>query len=382
MAENEPNPAPARPFPGKTVGEDNGNGTGREPAPPRRTRRNPDPAPIWERLKSRRMHPVMLFGTRSSGKSMLLMSLFQAIRNDAEVAIELDEPLLAKGHPDRDELHGAAETFFHRAADRFDDGLLPQQTIEPKPFFIPIRIQGPRDSEPVRFAFLESMGEWYEPQPEPEGEDRMPLHPELKREIRQVVANYAEPASYIYAAPYSTGDGIGINARDCAIGLTGALRNYGRHVQNREKDFHLFLLTKWDQVANPMAGDAGFGWVEPDTVRTLLDDRFRQPWSAFCAMPQRTEYRRFFMQYSAAHIVEDRVGRPPDAFAEFFARYPRTVWNWLYGNALQENALEGRWRREKRPVLFRDVMPPVVPRVTISQRITEIFTFRRTPAER
>jgi len=319
-------------------------------------------------------HPVLLFGTAESGKSTLLISLINSMaQNDKHINISLGDRIFSRGDPEAERHYQRAIEFYQRYSKEFAAGSqLPTTNVE-KPFFIPIDIR-PANGPTARFAFLEGKGDWINPIPGDSGA----MFQELKPEIIDLLKHFSAVASVIYVAPFSIGEAITGSTDESDTGLNGAIIKYEESRSLPERDSHLFVLAKWDTFAPPDKNDPLFSHVEGDEVAALLAERFPQSWARFRNLPLRPNSgRRFFMQYAAGHITGGIVRRPPPRYREVFDRYPRSVWNWLYTNAVEALAEGGKGPEQTPPPLFPEALPVKPPRPTIIERILALLSGRK-----
>ncbi len=328
-------------------------------------------ASLAERLRASGRHPVILFGTSTSGKSTLLVSLFHCLNHNSDIGLQLGAPILDPASSDGKVMHEKAIELFERRVAAFDEGEVLESTQLEQPFFVPVDVQ-PRDaSQPVRFAFLEARGEWFDPSQEERGS----IYRGLKEEIVEILEHFSESISMLYVAPYSVAEVNIVGTRASDTGLTGAIHAYRTHREAIAQDFHLFLLTKWDQHAVPLADSPEFSRVRAKEVDRIITERYPKAWRAYQAMPLGGRIvRRFFMQYTAGHIRGGMVREPPERHRRTFDRYNHTIWNWLYGNATQE--ADGDGYTFTRGELFRDVAPRDATRMTFVERITSLILSR------
>lgn len=303
-----------------------------------------------EKLNRTGYHPVLLFGASRSGKSSLIMSIIRTFQTTPDVNVRLGEPVLDLADPRCKEVHAQAQQYFERGAYIYDQGNALDATRGE--FFIPVDIE-PAGLPSVKLAFLDGRGEYYVPTEDVNAEFYKPMH----KEISDLLQRFSYGISVIFVAPYwieaAEGDkGI----REANFGLLGALKQYGELRQTRENDFLLFLLAKWDEFASPMHRGKLFYEVVPADVDRELRKRYAQSWSEFQAIQfQGTRKgRRAFMQYSSGYFIDGQPTPPPENFAAWFERYPRTLINWLYSNALQAQA------NEHGPVARRNLFKDVV----------------------
>lgn len=330
---------------------------------------------LAQNLERTERHPVLIFGASGAGKTQLLVSFILALRASGDIAVKIGEPVLDRADPRCEEKHRAAKSLFERQPYFVDAGYrVPSTQIDP--FFVPIDVT-PRNSQlkPVQFAFLDSRGELYQPN---QAED-MDFYKPFSDEIRDLLQNFSHGITVIYAAPYSIGMGHDRDTRECDFGLLGAIDSYREMRMMQRSDFHLFLLTKWDRYASPMSSDGLFEAPSPDVIDRLLKERYRHAWGAFQALPLdgAARDRRAFTQYTSGHFSDDgRLQQPQDRFVSSFNRYPRTVLNWLYGNATRFKLANETTEVTLRKILFDDVVAPDTPRVTMTERLAALLTAR------
>jgi hypothetical protein len=314
---------------------------------------------LAQQLQDTERHPVIVFGATAAGKSTMLMSLIDYLKQEGGnvgVGIELGEHIYPPAHPRRKTAHEAAINFYERHHENFRrDRQILRATVGDFPFYIPIDVTPTkRGSSAVKFAFLEGKGEWYERAPTKTGT----RYQELKPEVYEVLENYALGLSVIFVAPYLVNNQDGSRLGDYGIGLLGMLQKYKHHrtamqADSVKKDSLLFLLAKWDLYCDPLKNPQAFSQVRPDEVSQVLQGLYRESWNEFRALSQSRTGRRFFMQYVAGNIGNGIVQEPPDELRPTFERYPKVLLNWLYGNATRFAAAH------RREVLFKDFVPKV-----------------------
>ena len=340
------------------------------PAPPVR-RDSPRANSFAERLRLSGRHPVLVFGTSTSGKSTLLVSLFHCLSKNRDINVRLGEPIFDVGTAAGRATHDQATDLFDRRVSAFEEGVVLNSTFLEHPFFVPVDVQPRGQTEPIRFAFMEARGEWFDPSQEDTGS----IYRAMKEEIAEVLRNYPDAISVIHVAPYSILDDTNASTRESDKGLNGAIKSYLKHRDAKDQDFHLFLLTKWDQCAAPMKDSPRFSRVRAAEIKSVLNARYPRAWAEYHAMPLNGPVvRRYFMQYAAGHIRDGVVWDPPERHKHTFDRYPRTLWNWLYGNATEEK--EGDALSFSRRILFRDVASRDGTHVTFIERITSFVRLR------
>ncbi len=346
--------------------------TGTLPAAPKAIRGG---ITLAENLVRTERHPVLIFGSSKSGKSSLIMSLIRALQTDPDTDIQFGEPVLDQADPRVSEKHAIARQFYDWQAYQLDLGQNLKAT-QGDPFFIPIDIRPKNSTLPaVKLALLDGRGEGYEPVEDEKAGD---LFKALNDDVRGVLETFPYGLTVIFVAPYAVGSNYFVETNVSNTGLLGALHGYREFRQGRRKeDFLLFLLSKWDQKASPTDADALFARPRPSDVNRILNDRYQRSWGDFQALPLEGPAfeRRAFMQYSSGYFIGDQPRPPPPGELEHeFSRYPRTVLNWLYGNATRLQGRDGS--PTLRRILFEDVIPPDRPRITVTDRIAKLLTAR------
>jgi energy-coupling factor transporter ATP-binding protein EcfA2 len=298
-------------------------------------------------LSERNFHPVLLYGTTSSGKSTLLASILGYLQADENSNLDLKRQarLIPGDGSYSDEIHAEANKFLDATLYDYRRNLeAAPATRFQYPIFIPVTMKRRTGSNTeVNFAFLEAQGEFHNP--EMNGNHFIGFKP-LKEEIAAVLKNFPGGLSIIYIAPYTTApsytsdDQYSSNLRKnmemANLSLVGSLESYlevRAKLSNEYKDHHLFLLTKWD-VHTDGVNSADFLNPTPEKVKEIISAKFNEAWVKFCGMQgSRDIGSRHYMQYSAGPISHSRVLPLRKPEIERGYRYPRTILNWLWGNA-------------------------------------------------
>lgn len=326
---------------------------------------------LADHLERTGRHPVVIFGIGSAGKTTLLMSLVQAINRSNEVNIFLGEPILPEEDSRAEQSHEQAITFFEHDAQAFALGEPVPPTRLDDPYFIPVDIIHKRNGRVVRLALLEGKGEWYAPIT---GVKKGSMFQKFKRDLADLLELYGESITVLWVAPFAIGTGKKRDTRNSDLGLTGAINNYRKHRTAIGQDYHLFLLNKWDCYAPPLQDNPQFSVVTDTLVDDLIGELYPNAWPNYEALSLQTTGRRFFMQYASGHIVGDQVRVPPQRHRSAFDRYPRTVWNWLYGNATQTEV--GAAGARTRETLFPDVLPRPARREPFWEKLSRMILSR------
>jgi hypothetical protein len=342
-----------------------------QPRKPSSVYRDPSAAvPGSQRLEEDERHPVVIFGSSKAGKSTLIMSIINALEKSAKdggvgVNVSFGSSFYAKRDAMAQAQLDIARNFYDAASTNFIIGREALETTQADlPFFIPLdlRIRG-SGLRPVKIAIMDGRGEWYEP-------DKTGIAPfrDLQKYIVEVLKNYSRGMSIICVAPYSLGSTDEDNVQNSDAGLWAALNKYQELRSESDDDALLFLLTKWDQVASP-GKVAEFTHLDGEHVAEIAARRYRRSWNNFLTARVGADdwEKRCFMQYSSCRFVEGRPWIPPELEDEFL-RYPRTVMNWIFGNARRFEFSVGRQVTELPLNLFPDVIPRGTKMIPLSER--------------
>jgi hypothetical protein len=304
---------------------------------------------LAEKLLMNGYHPVMLFGTRASGKSSLLASLLHYLQSDPESpAIPVQgEWLVSTDSTYGQSVADATTKFMTHVLNNFHDGQAAPSTRDEFPFYIPIILR-PNNGQPeVKIAFLESRGEFYAID-----KNSKDLYKELRDEVSDVYINFPKSISILLIGPYVMGDAYShdgntelsvIEMKESDTALFGALQAYQRSRSYREHDKYLFLLTKWDAHTRSIS-DSEFKSPPRGLVSHLISERYPKSWNLFQIMqPEEAES----MQYSAGLMSGTARIEVPAEFKPIMAKYPKKLWSWLYTNASNGGDLFGYSSSEK-----------------------------------
>ena len=293
-------------------------------------------------LHDQKVHPILIFGTVRSGKTLMILSLLHYARSvaNANMNIRLGDPVFPAQFPYAEGRNHDAEQYYSHWTSEFARGERPPSTQKLVPFFVPIDIEV--NQRTYKLAFLEGNGEWYEKQDT--------TFSQFKQEIVAILAGLAAPLSVIFVAPardeIAPTDRAGINrSHEC---LAHCVEEYVRHRAAPEQDNLLLLVTKWDVLQNP--GNMGSRFVNPSATDILPEiESWLYVWQYFSNL---RGPRRAVTPYSAAWINEKGMIVRDPALQPTFHRFNRTVWNWLFGNVTAANSIE---RPPVRDVLYPDV---------------------------
>ncbi|WP_018262181.1 hypothetical protein [Methylobacterium sp. WSM2598] len=326
---------------------------------------------IMSHLRNNHIHPVMIFGTNSSGKTMMLLSLIDYIKSsdDAVVDVQLGAPIWPRRHGYFAPIEEAARAFFENQVAAFGRGYAAPRTQRETPYFIPVNIVHERRT--VKFAFLEGMGEWFEQQKPAAGQaadaSRMPPFLPFRNLLKEILQHYELGMSLIFVAPTVAGpDGeSAASSHEC---LSNAMHQVDRLRGNKNRDNLLLLISKWDACCPPGVNGSGFSDA---TASTVLDRiaRWRVAWPKFAAMTGFPAHSKALMPYSAAWVQPDRRITHSPIYAPVFRRFNRTLWNWLYGNATAALPHGGGARE----ILYADVVPSPVEEAGPYETLTRVM---------
>ena len=290
---------------------------------------------LAQELMTKGYHPVMIFGTRASGKSSLLASLFHYLQSDPHspaIAL-LGEWIVPIDTNYGQSVAEAAKHFFDHVVQSFYDGEAAPSTRDEYPYYIPIKLRPNNGQEEIRLAILESRGEWYHI-----NKSSKDLFPELREEVADVYRNYPNGISVLLIAPYLIGEAYSDDQpselavremRESDTALLGALQAYQMERQHREFDNYLFILTKWDAHTRSIV-DKDFVDPPRGLVAHLINERFPKSWTLFQTM--QTDMA-MSMQYSAGVMSGDARVDIPAHLQPIMQKFPKTLWGWLYSNA-------------------------------------------------
>lgn len=289
-------------------------------------------------------HPVVIFGSTSSGKTTLLCSLLSYIRRDAGAGAEvsLGEEFALSSEYGR-WAHEKAAAFFFRAVHEHINERTQAATRTQFPFFIPVVLQPGKGRPAVKIALLESNGEWYNPDT---GSDR--YFQKMRAEIAGLLRSFGGGVSFLHLAPVTqleqyreSQDGDrekNEKLRGAAdLALVGCINSYRDLRALKHNDRHLLLVTKWDDHVAPQ--DPSNRFSEPSLIEVKEVARTKYPlaYAAFANLDTGGDnHAKQILQYCSGLISGRQIlGRDAEVEAQL-RRYPRTLWNWIYRSALSQ----------------------------------------------
>jgi len=297
-------------------------------------------------------HPVVLFGTNFSGKTSLILSLFGALIAEPklEAGLTLCDPILGTGSGIGRLLHEDAEHTFDVKTQAFLEGESILKTSLSLPFFIPVEFR-PAGKQAVKFAFMESSGEWYRPLKDRSTEfnNVKKLYPGLRAETEEFISAYQGPITFIYLIPYTQADVYtdkdnpldSDEIKSASLAIKGVIGSYDKiRATHRDEDFHLMLVTKWDAHS---ARDADRAEGIPEDRSALLEfcnQRYAQALAAFQGLEIDSDHRSLNAYCSGIMSTKGRLHLKPDEdVSAVVLAYPVKLWRRLYRNALAAEGL-------------------------------------------
>ena len=325
------------------------------------------------RFASQQYHPVVFIGSAAAGKTVLLLSLlafFRATTNERRLSAFFGDDLLRPN--DREQIE-QSRRYFNLTVSDYVRGTADSATRIGSPMFIPVRISGENRPE-VKFAFMESDGEWYQPDRRTGSSD---FFPPFKPELEALLRQYSDGISFVWVAPHMAGSITGAGAardaeeltREADESLLGALGNYEAIRRNNSaRDSHMLLVTKWDTYLSNLT---------PADIRLNLDrsndSRVKHEVDGFLRQVYASSYARFqalnspnkvVFRYSAG-LFASRDRFASDDIDEVLRTYPRDIWNWLYAGMQRGH----EWSVEAGPL----IPPPPRPKKTLLQQWDELL---------
>ena len=290
-------------------------------------------------FREHNIHPILIFGASKSGKTSFIASLFQYIltgtHQNATIALYL-EAIPTDATIWQDMRKYALRLFNKKLIDFVVDGAAAPATQDPIPFFIPVELT-PNGRAPVKFAFLEGQGEWYQPDHDADN----PYRP-FQGEIEGVLKNFNRPLTIIYIAPvtsagYATlGSEESPESREMADrdqGLLGAMQQYTTlRKEKRHMDNNMFLVTKWD-IQSKSITDNSFRYPGPEKLESVIQARYKLAYPNFLNsndLYNSNETKKCVSHYCSGVISGGSVDKQSVEDKSLIDFFPRKIWNWLY----------------------------------------------------
>lgn len=284
--------------------------------------------------------PVVLFGNAASGKTSLLLSLLAITRTETslDTGVFLGDPILRSDSEYGRYLIESSEDFFGRKTQDFIEGKAPPASKMDLPFFVPIAFR-PRLGREVKFAFMESNGEWYRPD-----RDSNRLFRRLKGQIEDFISNYQGGIVFIHLVPYTQRPVHGANPdpaddasqiNEASLAISGALQAYESVRVNKRNDRHMMLVTKWDAHRPSDADRLDALTDHEEDVVAIVQNRYAAAFNSYRGLS--LEPSQLSMNGYCAGLMNERgaVGlRKDDELRATVVKYPINMWRWLYKSAL------------------------------------------------
>lgn len=303
---------------------------------------------LAQQLEEQGYHPVFIFGTAFAGKTAMLSSMLaypQAGVAAEQVELALGDPLLPLDDAYGRKSFDYAEYIFNHAVQRYMDGSVEGSSQYQEPFFVPIVVR-PHNGPEVKIAFLESRGEWFEPRHETNA-----LYQPLKSEISGVLKHFSRGISMIYVAPYTQiklwdDDYVSGHGADdvqliktANLGIRGGIQSYSKVRPARDRDAHMFLITKWDAHAQPGNDLELFNAPTEEQIVQVARMKYTTAYAAFQSLVTNSQqpWQKTVRHYCAGTISGREVLRPNESNAEIIYGFPRRLWNWVYANASRDS---------------------------------------------
>lgn len=280
-----------------------------------------------ENLDARSYHPVIIMGGAGAGKTVLIASLLYHLnRSDGHrTAMTSFDPEPLFPGADGVARHEEARTVYQRTLAEFALGKMPERTSFSKPFFIPITVRPIPEigGDPVKFAILESRGEFYDLN---QGSAPSFFKTTIE-EIKIIYEKFKKPIRIIFVA---AGHHDGIEEReseaqkkereDRDVAMYAMLQNYW---QERGEEFKratggldpcIFVLTKWDMrflrnqtqplilKENGVRLNPAFLTPKRAELEPIIRERYPRAWAEFC-VTRNVGDEDYSIAYSAGLLV-------------------------------------------------------------------------------
>jgi hypothetical protein len=302
-------------------------------------------AAIAAQLHALKFHPVVVFGGPASGKTSLVVSMLAALRLEAEwgCGATLCDPILPLSDDRHKEQYNDATRLFNKTVQEFIAGTGAGSTRGQQPFFVPVAIRSTADNRTVKFAFLESNGEWYKPKT---GTDE--FFAALRADTDAFIRNYEGGISFIYVLPYTQNvirSSFEKDAedpeklREAGLAIVGMLDAYSRVRTNTRNDGHLLLVSKWDAHHEAKKSEEDIElWeslLESDSdIEAFLARTYPQALASFKGLAVDAEQRRigsYCAGLMTARTIQPVAADPDTRYA--IRWHQKKVWRWVWRNA-------------------------------------------------
>jgi hypothetical protein len=303
--------------------------------------------PLSMTLLDNGYHPVLIFGTRATGKTTFLTSMlaFFTSMPDSGVTVTLGDQL---SHSEAGVLaHESAEKLFHLQVSDYISGTAPVLNQDPFPFFVPLELRKAGLHSITRVALMESSGELWNVKNQKNHVQK------LRTEIIDIYENYSKPLSVITVVPYAMSEGyMGVDSslddknefRISDASLLQTLQIYQRHRPAGIEDQFYFVLTKWDMHTQKIATEEFYNPNE-ELVAELVEQRFPRSYNFFKGMSH--GHGAKITPYSAGLIGGTTVLEVPRHLRPLLQEFPYRLWRWIYANATDGGDLYGSGTRAR-----------------------------------
>lgn len=292
-------------------------------------------------------HPVLIFGTRATGKTTFLTSMLSFFTSmpDAGVTVTLGDQISQTEVGAQ--AHESAEKLFHVQVSDYLSGTAPAVTQDAFPFFVPLELRKAGETAITKIALMESSGELWQA-----GNYKNNVL-SLRDEILDIYRSYPGPLSVMIVVPYAMSEAYtGEDTREKDLyefrrsdaSLLQALQIYQRNRPTGNRDQFYFVLTKWDMHTQQIASEE---FINPDgsLVSSLIEERFPRAFNYFKSMS--SEHRSRYTVYSAGLIGGTRVLQVPVSMMPVLQEFPYRLWRWIYANATGGEDLYGVQQRPR-----------------------------------
>lgn len=314
---------------------------------------------LIENLRRDNYLPVIFFGGSNSGKTQVFTSLMKffkvadSYRNPNNINVSFGSSLVDESTAYGKKQREYSERHFREVVDTAVEGLAAEATrAGVRPFFIPVTLKAQIDGQVVEqnFAFMEGNGEWLHVSTD----SSKPYFPTLKEEVIGLFKAFDGDMglAIVYTAPCDLKSSETeelqnqdylkrLRVQDLALGV--GLNGYIDKRARKDKDKHIFLLTKWDAV-NKIQGFADQIDVKSfDSHKTLslsaedsmklantVADKIYTSAYALFKSPNlvSSESQRVFLPYSAGVFSGRNIDNTNAT--DKFDRYIKSLWNELF----------------------------------------------------
>jgi hypothetical protein len=313
--------------------------------------------------------PVLFVGSPGSGKTQVFTSLMTYFRksggeqrNPNHASVTLGPPLIDTDTGYGKEAWKRAESHFNRMISGAVSGKADAATTISDPFIIPVHLEAIINGNPVlqKFAFIETNGEWFQTNTnQVDGEFYKPLKPEILALFKKFGDNSG--IAIIYTAPSDVSNDntqqlsnkvFQEKLKEADESIHAGLSKYIESRSRRDKDKHIFLLTKWDSVKNLKGFSDRINLNEFDQHKILtmtVDDSFHlashiaselfpNSFNLFNgASVAAKDEQRVFMPYSSGLFDGNSISTVVSDNKQ--DRYVKSLWNVLMETAGHSNPI-------------------------------------------